>query len=45
MKELVYKKIDAFTANSSTGNPAACIYLEAGQILMETDMLISIIRQ
>ncbi len=39
MKKLVYKKIDAFTSHSSTGNPAACIYLEAGQILTETEML------
>lgn len=39
MKKLVYKKINAFTAQSSTGNPAACIYLEADQTLTETEML------
>ncbi len=38
MKEYVYKKIDAFTSGSSNGNPAACIYLAAGQRLTEQEM-------
>lgn len=33
-----YKKIDAFTAGESLGNPAACIYLEPGQALTEAEM-------
>ena len=40
MKRLYpYKKIDAFTAGDSLGNPAACLYLEAGQKLSEKEML------
>jgi PhzF family phenazine biosynthesis protein len=38
MTTLVYKKINAFTSNSSSGNPAACIYLDANQVLKEDDM-------
>lgn len=34
-----YQKIDAFTAGSSLGNPAACIYLSPEQSLNETQML------
>lgn len=34
-----YKKIDAFTAKSSLGNPAACIYLDPNQFLTEDEML------
>ena len=34
-----YKKIDAFTAKGSLGNPAACFYLRPGQSLDEREML------
>ena len=34
-----YKKLDAFTANGSLGNPAAVLYLTPKQKLSETDML------
>lgn len=34
-----YKKIDAFTANGSLGNPAACLYLKANQSLTPQQML------
>lgn len=34
-----YQKIDAFTAGGSAGNPAACLYLEAGQHLDDEQML------
>ncbi len=39
MKAYRYKKLDAFTANGSLGNPAAVLYLSAGQALNESDML------
>lgn len=39
MKEYQYRKIDAFTAQNSTGNPAACIYTENIEELSETQML------
>jgi PhzF family phenazine biosynthesis protein len=39
-----YKKIDAFTAGGSSGNPAACLYLAPGQRLDDEQML-SIARQ
>jgi len=39
MKALEYRKIDAFTSGNSLGNPAACIYLTAEQILTEAEML------
>jgi PhzF family phenazine biosynthesis protein len=39
MKTLTYQKIDAFTAEESLGNPAACIYLELEQILKDDEML------
>ncbi len=38
MRELAYKKIDAFTVGGSDGNPAACIYLGSGQSLTEQEM-------
>lgn len=34
-----YKKIDAFTAEGSLGNPAACLYLSPEQQLDEDEML------
>lgn len=34
-----YRKIDAFTVHGSLGNPAACIYLSAGQSLNKQEML------
>lgn len=34
-----YKKADAFTSGDSMGNPAACIYLEDGQTLTDSEML------
>lgn len=34
-----YKKIDAFTAGNSLGNPAACLYLSSEQQLSEHEML------
>ncbi len=34
-----YKKTDAFTANNSLGNPAACLYLKPDQSLNEQQML------
>ena len=39
MKAYKYKKIDAFAAGGSTGNPAACIYLAPGQTLTPDEML------
>ena len=39
MKTYEYRKIDAFTSENSLGNPAACVYLENGEILTETEML------
>ncbi len=38
MKSLLYKKLNAFTSESSLGNPAACIYLEESCQLQESDM-------
>ena len=38
MESLTYKKIDAFTSDSSSGNPAACIYLDVDQVLKDNDM-------
>lgn len=38
MRKLKYKKIDAFTAGDSLGNPAACIYLELGKTISVEDM-------
>lgn len=38
MTLLQYKKIDAFISGSSSGNPAACIHLEAGQALTPVEM-------
>ncbi len=38
MNLLKYKKLNAFTSDSSTGNPAACLYLDAGQALNSEDM-------
>ncbi len=39
MRELNYKKMDAFTSEQSLGNPAACIYLEDNEVLSEEAML------
>ncbi len=38
MRTFNYKKIDAFTAGNSAGNPAACIYLEPGQSMTDEEM-------
>ena len=38
MKPLLYKKLNAFTSDSSSGNPAACIYLKNNSQLQERDM-------
>ncbi len=38
MRTFDYKKIDAFTAGNSVGNPAACIYLEPGQSMTDAEM-------
>ena len=34
-----HQKVDAFTSNTSTGNPAACIFLNENQTLSEEAML------
>ncbi|HSK68533.1 MAG TPA: PhzF family phenazine biosynthesis isomerase [Candidatus Limnocylindria bacterium] len=39
MEAYQYRKIDAFTAGESLGNPAACLYLGEGQALPEDRML------
>lgn len=39
MSSFRYQKIDAFTAGGSLGNPAACLYLKAGQALSPSEML------
>lgn len=39
MSSYPYKKIDAFTSHFSSGNPAACLYLEKGQVLSADAML------
>lgn len=39
MKRYAYKKIDAFTAADSLGNPAACIYLGPEDSLTKDEML------
>lgn len=39
MNSYPYKKIDAFTSHFSSGNPAACLYLEKGRPLADKDML------
>lgn len=39
MEHLEYKKLNAFSAANSTGNPAACIYLKSGQQLSDREML------
>ena len=39
MRKLKYKKINAFSVGNSNGNPAACLYLEKGQQLTESEML------
>ena len=39
MSSYPYKKIDAFTSHFSSGNPAACLYLEKGRPLADKDML------
>ncbi|MBP7401234.1 MAG: PhzF family phenazine biosynthesis protein [Clostridia bacterium] len=37
--ELSYRKTDAFIAGDSLGNPAACLYLKADQMLGDAQML------
>ena len=39
MKKLKFKKIDAFASYSSSGNPAAVIYLDSMEDLSEMEML------
>ncbi|MDU1905181.1 MAG: PhzF family phenazine biosynthesis isomerase [Dysgonomonas sp.] len=39
MQKFRYKKINAFSAGKSHGNPAACLYLEEDQQLSESEML------
>ncbi len=39
MKQLNYKKIDAFTSENSLGNPAACIYLQEDESMSDIEML------
>lgn len=39
MQAFRYKKLDAFTANGSLGNPAAVLYLPSDQRLSKADML------
>ena len=39
MKAYKYKKIDAFAAGGSAGNPAACLYLAPGQTMSPDEML------
>ncbi len=39
MKAYSYKKIDAFAAGGSAGNPAACLYLAPGETLTPEEML------
>lgn len=39
MNTYKYKKIDAFTANGSLGNPAACVYLADNEELTDDQML------
>lgn len=38
METYKYQKVDAFTSNQSTGNPAACIFLSETQALSEAAM-------
>ena len=38
MRELQYRKVDAFTADGSLGNPAASVYLGDGEALTEEEM-------
>ncbi len=38
MKKYNFKKIDAFTKGQSSGNPAACIYLDTTQDINEKEM-------
>lgn len=39
MNTYKYQKVDAFTSATSTGNPAACIFLDENQTLSEEAML------
>ncbi len=39
MRTLIFKKIDAFASNNSSGNPAAVVYLESLAELSENEML------
>ncbi len=38
MKEIHYRKIDAFAVDRSSGNPAGVVHLNKGQALTETEM-------
>jgi PhzF family phenazine biosynthesis protein len=38
MKSFQFKKIDAFTGVHSSGNPAGCVYLDAGEVITEAEM-------
>jgi PhzF family phenazine biosynthesis protein len=38
MKSYAYKKIDAFTSGCSLGNPAACLFIDEGQMLSDLEM-------
>jgi PhzF family phenazine biosynthesis protein len=38
MRSYTYKKLNAFTSDCSSGNPAACIYIGAGEVLTDNDM-------
>ena len=39
MRTYPYRKTDAFTSGDSLGNPAACLYLNAGESLTDAEML------
>lgn len=38
MKKYLFKKIDAFATGKSSGNPAACVYLEKPSDISEIEM-------
>jgi predicted PhzF superfamily epimerase YddE/YHI9 len=38
-RSCTYRKLNAFTAGKSSGNPAACLFLEPGETLSEAEML------
>lgn len=39
MRKFEYKKLNAFSSDSSSGNPAACLYLKEGELLSDAEML------